>query len=404
MLPAFWALFLGFLLQLYASPVPSVSDNSQLPVNSTFSTSHERLHYDVSSLICQHLNVSEIAQAKQTCRHWNEIFQHNFKDPVTRLRYVQGILNAVDKAEMNMEEGVELLKDSWRWLTQDVPSMVQLASFGLKLPKMVNEIVSHLIARTQESKVGFAGLNEALVKASEVGANELISLLIERGQACAYFDDQSPLALATRRGHQDTVRLLLRYGASITSKVLSEAIYERNDAMARMLVELGADLTENGFSAVILAFNYNMAEFLDYSFDHGVPVNFLQGGYLFAAVQYNKPEMVKVMLKGERKDVFSGEDLGRAFVTAIVFQHEDIFHIFLENRGINFDLNFNNGEPLLMAGTSSHVGMVKSLLESGVNVNLGGSVALLNTYDPEVEDLLVQYGVDEDLLLQKRGN
>ena len=91
-----------------------------------------------------------------------------------------------------------------------------------------------------------------LLRAAELGAVDLVRLLVEGGAnvACvnSRFLDATPLHCAAHHGHADCVRLLVELGAEVACKStdgitpLHCANYEGRAECVRVLVELGADV------------------------------------------------------------------------------------------------------------------------------------------------------------------
>lgn len=103
--------------------------------------------------------------------------------------------------------------------------------------------------------------NTLLLIVSREGFPTLAELLLQRGAkpALANRDGETPLSVAAYRGHEDTVQVLLKYGASLKDTDPDALIYATMncwDGAAKVLIEHGADLnrqTAEGYTALILA-------------------------------------------------------------------------------------------------------------------------------------------------------
>jgi ankyrin repeat protein len=211
------------------------------------------------------------------------------------------------------------------------------------------------------------------------GLHDIVAFLIAKHPQGVYslgFDEETPLHVASRRGHVDVAQLLLRHGADANARDSSKctplrlALRNEHMVVARVLLEHGVDTEardQDGSSALEWASEHGDVEAARVLLEHGADVN-AQGITERTPLYYAEGEEVTRLLLNHGADVNT-----------------------LDTHGWN---------PLHQASEFERVGAVRALLEHGVDANArdGNNATPLHLAsqwgDQDVVRLLLQYGSD----------
>ncbi len=134
------------------------------------------------------------------------------EEPVTferRTSFYMGVLFELDKTWKLMEEdGASIPRDSLANRAETLKEIWQML-----LAKGLSPNASHLIFTPQGHVIGYTS---PIAAAASKGSPQMLKFLLENGASPDWFDQDGVTALmrASRMGHQEAVRVLLRAGAS----------------------------------------------------------------------------------------------------------------------------------------------------------------------------------------------
>ena len=247
-----------------------------------------------------------------------------------------------------------------------------VGAIGAVHPQLLAEIPAHEWKRDRQ-----------FLNACKNGDNDTVQrLLIEEPNLChRALQAVRPLAVAIQRGHVSTVDLLLDHGASPNSRLsyqppLTEAISYRQQAVARRLIERGADLelkTEGGYTA------------------------------LHEAVRANSSSLVTLLLAAGA-DVHANSSCQKdtPLTQAVECQYRDMVELLLVTGHADPDQRKGNTgkTPLSIACEQGCLAIVELLLARGATADRGEhegptplALAAQNGF-LQITETLLQYGAD----------
>lgn len=239
-----------------------------------------------------------------------------------------------------------------------------------------------------------------------VGHSEIVKELITAGADVNLKDgDQLPLITAGRRGHLSVVKELIKAGADINviykdETPLTSACRTNSVCVVRELINEGADVNQNHNEPLSIACEHGYLEITKELIKAGVNVNEKTAidSPLATACRSGHVELVKILIEsGSDVNLDSclchacstkilpiveyllkagaNTDLNEALVCACNGKHsEQQLRIVQKLVKAGADVNWEGedyGSPLQKASKNGYLSIVKELLKSGANVNLG---------------------------------
>jgi ankyrin repeat protein len=219
-----------------------------------------------------------------------------------------------------------------------------------------------------------------LVEASEIGDEEFVRLLIEKGIDVPLIGGRA-LGPASKAGHAGIVALLLENGAGLDDNVghyaLSLASKNGHEDVVRLLVNAGARLTTPAGNELIHASKNGHKHIVQLLIESGVDVDAVgHAGYtaLMDASQNGHSEITRLLIE-------SGADVNTAVngrYTALMYAsmkgHSEIAAL-LVDAGASLDACDYRLTPLVWAARGGHEAIVRMLINKGADVNTGESWA-----------------------------
>ena len=225
----------------------------------------------------------------------------------------------------------------------------------------------------------------ALFCAACYGASKTVSLLIQNGANVEAFDPylgDTALKMASVKGYQSVVKLLLNAGASVNSiniiskSALFDAAFNNQMAVLKILMEAGADINyigNDGKTAVDEANERNNLAAMAYfkSIEPGAE----KRNDLYLAIMDRNVEKVANLL---RQGVYSNSILDHcchhtgspALMCAVCVQSYEIVELLLnENAQVDLREHTFHATALLEAARGGNLLLVAKLVTNGANVN-----------------------------------
>ncbi|KAL6711261.1 hypothetical protein ACN47E_005792 [Coniothyrium glycines] len=221
------------------------------------------------------------------------------------------------------------------------------------------------------------GYNYALFQASIQGHKQCVMLLLQYGAQINYKGpDGTALSAACFTGHEEIVRLLLDKGANPNVKgrysfAISEASRQGHLHIVRLLLERGADPNARGYGyekdALDAAIAWSHIEIVELLLGAGAHST---ASKLYAAAKLGNERLVKVLLdRGANPSTSTTEYGGDALDAAITGGHQPIVELLL---GLS---TAPDAQKLYAASRAGHNGIVKLLVQKGINVNTLGTTS-----------------------------
>ena len=207
------------------------------------------------------------------------------------------------------------------------------------------------------------------------------------------FHFETPLIVATIKGHTEIVAMLLKMGAdpkwsagsywgdeelARVNDALFFAILNKNIEIASMLIKKGADVNityMDGLTPLIHAVKIESEELVKIMFDYGADVNYSKKNNcdspLIEACFKNNTKIAKMLLdKGADINAREiEEDLTPLHVAAIGKNNLELVKLFI-GKGINVNERTNEGVTvLMMASVYGNIDIIKLLINRGADIN-----------------------------------
>ena len=220
------------------------------------------------------------------------------------------------------------------------------------------------------------------------GMTDLVKCVLEESAKVEDINATSPfgtaLAIASFRGHLNTVKVLLdnnanvNCGPPISSSALYRACCEGHEAIVRLLLNSKADADliggDNGTAlhAATVSQNEGIVRVL---LDHKVNLNISVdrwGTALHIASREGLESIARLLLERGADVDADGDQDGNALQSASLRGHEAVVRLLLEHGADVNKLGGRNGSPLGAAMAGKHFAIVGVLLDAGADVNLSG--------------------------------
>lgn len=216
----------------------------------------------------------------------------------------------------------------------------------------VQELLSKAVAAKElKTLLQYQSADDILLSSSRYGTTAIVEVLLDQNRGNIEARDkegETPLILAARGGHADTVRLLLDKGATIDARTKhnSTALHMAADGghenIARLLLEKGAMVdakTNYDSTPLLLSANDGHEDVVRLLLDHGAYVN------------------------------ATDQDGGTPLHWAAQKGYYSVVRLLLE-KGASIDARTKYGStPLILAAKEGHESVVRLLLEKGANVS-----------------------------------
>ncbi|CAL1535427.1 unnamed protein product [Lymnaea stagnalis] len=212
----------------------------------------------------------------------------------------------------------------------------------------------------------------ALVLASENGHNETARLLMKYG-ACVEgkYSCLSPVALAAVNGHIETVALLIEHGANLNKtdlfddkSVLNIASEKGYNDMVKMLLKNGANVNDESCEASLMyAVRNGHTDVAETLIDGGADIDYkCPKGFsvLETSLMCGQQDIAKLLIE-------RGAKLDGALMRAIACKFTDVVHILI-NKDVN-EKDTCGKTMLIIAATCGETELVTTLIEKGSDVD-----------------------------------
>ncbi|GKT42724.1 putative ankyrin repeat protein L93 [Colletotrichum spaethianum] len=403
---------------------------------------------------------SSMKQVDTTSISWQHIRESKDKDPFleyaashilyhAEIALTRNITTREDK-QAERGEGSSNLSDIFQWLREsncwfqwwrlflvvnDLRKEYLLhneVDAGLLYTLALNALPNLLRAIAEISDVNAQGgkYGSALQVASTKGHQQIVQLLLEAGanvntQSGKY---GSALQIASTKGYQQIVQLLLNAGADVNAQggfygntLQAACALERgNPEIVQLLLEAGADVNAQGGeygNALQAASIQGHQQIVQLLLEAGADVN-AQGGFYGNALQAacalerGNPEIVQLLLEAGADVNAQGGEYGNALQVTSARGQQDIVQLLLEAGAEVNAQGSQHGNALQAACVAwgKDQKIEKQLLEYGTDINaqagVFGSALQAASYcnHQEIVQLLLDSGADVNLQGGRYGN
>jgi ankyrin repeat protein len=271
-------------------------------------------------------------------------------------------------------------------------------------------------------------LGKVFSKAAYYGRTEVLKVLFKRDENGEIRDDKqlrdNALYQATDNEHEETVKMLLEYGADPNAEgptygfALTASAYDGTTGIMQALLAKGADVNKRGGeygTALQAAAFRGDSENVELLLNHGAVLNTDPIGYygneLQAAVFTGDETTIKLLIdRGANVNAFGGH-YSYAIIAAVQQGYSDATKVLLEN---NADVNVRGGRdnfPVIsLAASTLRKEDLKLILDRGADINATcdlETAALLNcaaTGDDDGLEFLLEHGADVHMISPSRGS
>ena len=205
--------------------------------------------------------------------------------------------------------------------------------------------------------------------AARRGQTDICETLINSGAAVNLRDEHGHTSVhhAVRAGNIETADWLIKQGADMSPVYL--AAYRGNLSKIKTLLAggpLAGEKDETGFTALHAAAAGGHRDVVEYLISQGADVK-AEGGPGWTALGYairgNRKEVVELL---RAKGVGGGREVSRLLPIVIERGYADMATILI---ALGANINFNNGEPLIVAARHGQKEIVELLVSKGADVN-----------------------------------
>lgn len=245
--------------------------------------------------------------------------------------------------------------------------------------KMTSSLqILHIRAHKLERYTQFYPKNvTALWLAAYFGLCRIAKLLLENGVEDDGRNDTfgtMPFELAASRGHEDVVRLLLRYKVTRDiNTAFHHAAWSGHEAVMRILLENGADINASnriGMTALHLASQMGHEDLTRFLLEKGADISLTTDNgrvALFLAARGGCSAVTRVLLEHGRGHLYEID----AYVSSLYIAHKNRHALVVDilfdymNRSLAIDQQGRN--PLHLSSATDQLGLVERLLEMGLD-------------------------------------
>ena len=297
-------------------------------------------------------NLLEFPLAEYAAEHW---FEHACFEGVSQ-HVAEGMKQLFDRTKPHLS--------IWLWIHDPtVPSwQLRERAEGLSTPR-----------GTPLHYAAFCGLQDIAEILAIEHAQDVSSQSID--------DGSSPLHLSSRRGHIDTVRMLIERGADVSaqnkygSTALHWALMNGHVDLARMLIKCGADVSaqeKDGSAALHLASKKGHVDLARMLIERGADVS-AQDRYGSTALHFaswsGHLDLAQMLIERGTDVSAQRNDGSTALHFASLSGHVDLARILIE-RGADVSAQRNDGSTALhLASQSGHVDLTRMLIERGADLS-----------------------------------
>ena len=312
-------------------------------------------------------------------RHW--VDHARFENVASTVH--DGIKRLFDPSEGHLEVWVWIYDpedNESRYLRSECPRKARASPLHYAAFCGMHDVATFLIVEHSQdvNARAFDKTETPLHVASRRGHVELTRVLLEHGSDTEALDDQkrTPLLLASEKGHVEVARDLLERHAnteprdSTDCNALEWAMFRDHVEVASLLMEYGADVKAQDT-------------------DENMP--------LYWALEWRKPAAAQALIR-------HGADVKALCKNNQTLLHraegEEAARLLLEHGADANALDIKNRTPLHLASKEERVEVVRVLLEHGVNVNARDATnatplhLAAKSAHAEISLLLLQYGSD----------
>lgn len=216
----------------------------------------------------------------------------------------------------------------------------------------------------------------ALWLAAYFGLSGIAKLLLDRGVEDDGNDKLGtrPFELAASRGHENVVRLLLRYKATRDiNTAFHHAAWSGHEAVMRVLLEYGADINapnKIGMTALHLASQMGHEKLTRFLLERGADIALTTGHSrvaLFLAARGGHSAVTQVLLEHGRDYRYEAEVYVGALYVAYKNRHTPVIDILFDNMDRSLAIDQQGRSPLHLFSATDKLGLVDRLLKKALN-------------------------------------
>ena len=238
-----------------------------------------------------------------------------------------------------------------------------------------------------------------------------------------YFDNKAtPLHLASRKGHVDLARFLIKHGATAAAKdqdgstPLHEASWNGHLDITRILVEHGADAAaqdKRGSTPLHLASSEGNPDITRFLIEHGATAaaqDWRGLTPLHLASSDGHFEIVRILVEHGASAEAQDQDGSTPLHSASWNGHLDIARILIEHGAKAAAQDWRGLTPLHLASSAGHVDIARILVEHGANAAAQDQCGSTPLHEAsrnghlDITRILVEHGADAEAQDQRGSN
>lgn len=244
--------------------------------------------------------------------------------------------------------------------------------------KMASSLqILHIRAHKLERYTQFYPRNvTALWLAAYFGLSRIAKLLLENGVEDDGHDNfgTRPFELAASRGHEDVVRLLLRYkGTRDINTAFHHAAWSGHEAVMRILLENGADINapnKIGMTALHLASQMGHEKLTRFLLDRGADIALTTDNgrvALFLSARSGYSAVTRVLLEHGGGYLYEAEAYVASLYIAHKNQHPVVVNMLFDYMDRSLAIDQQGRSLLHLSSATDRLGLVDRLLQEGLD-------------------------------------